>query len=56
MGIRQFFCNHQWEIVHKDTVRVFDSDTPGDNPVEFKYVIIQRCPKCGKFRKTMFRY
>lgn len=56
MGIRQLFCNHQWEIVYNDRIRVFDSDLPGVKPVEFKYVTIQRCPKCGKLKKTVFRY
>lgn len=52
MGLKEMFCRHQWELVHKQRIDVYDGSK---NPVEYKYVYIQRCPKCGKLKKTTFK-
>lgn len=56
MSLKRLLCRHTWELVHKERISVYDPDVSEGNPIEFKYVVIQRCPKCGKFKKTIFRY
>lgn len=55
MSLKSLLCRHTWEVIHQDKISTFESETDR-LPVGTKFVLIQRCPKCGKVKKTVFRY
>ena len=54
MGLRRFFCKHNWEVVKQEKTALYRED--GKVPVGYSYVIIQRCKKCGKVEKIEVKY
>ena len=55
--LRELFCKHEFEIIHDETSRLFES--PGDErPIEVYRNITQVCKKCGKikFKKIKLSY
>ena len=49
----RLFHKHNWEVIEKRLINVYDGT---ELPVEFKYVIIQRCKDCGKIRKQVIKF
>lgn len=49
---RRLFCEHNWEVVFNKSVNVFETKHD-KRPVETKWVLIQRCRKCGKIEKRV---
>lgn len=50
-------CSHEWEDIDKQCVELYDIDLFGEKsevPIKYKYIILQRCKKCGKYRT--FKY
>ena len=47
------FHRHKWEIVEKYLVKVC---AEAKDPIEYKYIEIQRCKDCGKIRKQIIKF
>ena len=55
MGLKTLFCKHNWEVVHNKVVDVY-ADPTDKAPEYYEFVLIQRCTKCGKVRKSIIKY
>lgn len=47
-------CKHYWEVIKTETFRLYDYPYNTEMPVGKKYVITQRCSKCGDVKMKKY--